>query len=83
MILSGDKRKFPLVANSMQTLKHFDVHTNYLILRMANSTSFVCCVLLDGATQPEGERSCTSSLLASIYWIHRQSLVVSGAAVLF
>lgn len=71
------QRKFPLVTNSMQALKHFDIHMNYLILRMTNNIPFICfvfscaihCVLLEGATQLEGERSCNCSLLAVIYWI--------------
>lgn len=74
----------------MQALKHFDIHMNYLILRMTNNISFICCVfscaihcvLLEGSTQLEGERSCTCSLLAVIYCISTQSLGASGAAVL-
>lgn len=34
------QKKFPLVTNSMQALKHFDIHMNYLILRMTTYLSF-------------------------------------------
>lgn len=55
-----------------------------------DNISFVCCVfscaiqcvLLEDSTQLEGERSCSCSLLAVIYWINAQSLVVSRAALL-
>lgn len=74
-----------MVTNSVQPLKHFDIHTNYLILRMKNSISFVCCVFpcathcvfLEGAAHREGERPCTYSLLAVIDWINTQTLSLS------
>ena len=84
------QRTFPLVTNSMQTLKWLDIRTNYLILRVTNNKSFFCCVssftthcvLLEGAAQQEGERPPTCSLLAVRYWINAQSFGAKGAAVL-
>lgn len=84
------QRTFPLVTNSIQTLKQFDKCTNYLVLRVTNNISLFCCVssftirrvLLEAAVQLEGERPPTCSLLAVAYWINAQSFGVRGAVVL-
>lgn len=83
-MLPGGEEPFPLVTNSVQTLKRLDIHT-----RMTNNISFVCClssfticcVLLEVAAQQEGERPPSCSLLAVTYWINAQSFGVRGEMV--